>query len=215
MGYEKETKIGKFAGTELGKGRKLFLFEVPGREKPDKVSAFPPYENLEQLEVGKIYTYEQENVPMTDGSGKFYHNFTRQNGSYGKNASGPYKIQLESEAGAIESYAMSEPKRPQATAAPKPQETDRDQYWRKKEDREAAKEPVIVRESCVSSAATSLQMHHTPKMTREQIAMDVIILAKAYELFCSTGNILDVEIWLKSTCQTEKKEQSKLGDEDE
>jgi hypothetical protein len=220
MGYEKETNTRKFLGTELAEGRKKFLFENPGRKDPSKVSAFEPYLNLDALVPGKIYTYEQENVPMLDKvtkqpSGKFFHNFTRRNGTFGKSSTGDYKIDL-AEAGAIEAYIDAAPKEGEASyesepQPQKPQEAKRPGYWdtnlqllldRFKLDTE--KQPVIVRESVVSSAAVSLQMHHTPKMTREEIAMDVLITAKAFEIFCTNGSLVDAEAWLKDRKKTEQ-----------
>jgi hypothetical protein len=235
MAYEKETKTQKFIGTELAEGRKKFLFFNPRKKDPDRVSAFAPYNNLDALEPGHIYTYEQENVPMLDDNkkptGKFYHNFTRRNGSYGKAANGDFKVDL-AESGAIEAFEAKAPKQEAPNQeAPKaydqtpreaqPQEAKRPGYWdtnlqllldRFKLDTE--KQPVIVRESCISSAATSLQMTMTPKMTPEQIAMAVIRTAKAYELFCNSGNIVDAEIWLSESAKLRKEEQKKLGDDE-
>jgi len=118
MAYEKEVKTQKLVGFAQEQVRRLYSFSRgEGSDKVDKVSAFPPYENLDSLKVGETYTYEQENVPMgPESPNKFFHNFTRKNGSYGKNANGPFKI----ESGEIEAYVDAPDKSKPSTPMPKP-----------------------------------------------------------------------------------------------
>ena len=202
MGYPKETKTQKLVGIEVQANRTKWLFSRgDGSDKPDGVSAFPPYENLSTLKIGEVYQYEQENVPMLDDenkpTGKNYHNFTRKNGSYGKgNANGDFNITYVPP----DAYEAPAPKQQTLNPAPTvtqpkpeshvPKQINQDGYWQRKFDYEVEVANIVMNRRVSLDYATriiSAFIAGGEKLNQEQAKTLSITMAKAFENFTLTG----------------------------
>lgn len=110
---ETEKITARFLGRVKDKKRWIYQFEnETDPDHPLKFSLFDP--GVPDLKEGVEYTFEAVHVPLSDGSGKFYHNIVREG------RDGPYKIQ-------------------QAEPDKKVQISDnnaRENYWRNREKRD-------------------------------------------------------------------------------
>lgn len=175
MGNEIETRTQVLDSIVVEAKRKVLGF-LAGNDRIDKVSVFPPYGNIEKLAIGKEYEYIVEHVPMDsrDPGGKKYHNITKQK-------EGEYNIKEAP----IEADLGSGKKTPSSPQRP---EDARERYWRVREENELARQPVIVRESCLSTATNIVAaLIDTHKLQGEQAKNLTLTFAEEFEVFATTG----------------------------
>jgi len=193
--------------------RNCYFFDVAGREQ--KYSAFPP--NLPVLMVGVEYEFPVQHKPT--GDGKQYHNLVREAGKdseydispIGQNTAGkPLKGDV------CEPAPMGLPDKPKPAYQPASGlAASRDGYWEAKDKRDAAKEPLIVRESCLSSAARviaaiALGRANQPEGIVTNLGLDeftaaTIKMAAKFEEYVKTGNATE-------NGKTDKPKEKREGD---
>ena len=182
---ETETRKGIYTGKKKGKGNR---WEIYFSEQPDqddrKYSAFDPLLNLESIKEGNEYEYQVVHVPTKDDPNKFHHNLARK----GKDME--FVIDWTGEERKPEPKASGQAQAAQRTSQIyTPKETERDRYWRVKEERDAAREPVITRLSCLSSASNIMAALLQYKDGYEQVKKDggaavcTELIARQFEQF--------------------------------
>jgi len=135
---EKETITAKFKGAIDEGKRRVYTFENAKDPLHDlKFSAFQP--NMPDLVMGKLYEMTVEHVPMSDGSGKKYHNFGRAT------RDGPYLVKEA----AVQSTLKENPCQPMPSAK---QADPKENYWDTKTTQDIKRNAIIVREAVLNSA---------------------------------------------------------------
>lgn len=188
--YQKETITAEYLGRTKEASRWMYSFANENNpEKPLKFSAFDP--NVPKLEEGKVYTFMVQHVPRDDGT--FYHNLMRT-GTNQKGDTSPYAIKEASP----DFYDKSD-KGPTPTAAPQPTQrpkSTQDLYWENKgkmeerrEARDIAKDPKIVRESCLSSAVEIIKVKCRGDEDDPKTEQRTLKMAAAFAKWCETGEM--------------------------
>lgn len=191
--YQEEQITAVFSGRTKEQARWVYSFENENNpEKPLKFSAFDP--NVPKLEEGKTYTFKVKHVP-TGEEGKFYHNLMRT-GTNQKGDTTPYAIKE-----AKPDYYDKSDKGPAAPVAPQAAPTQRpkstqDLYWEAKgkmeerrELRDIARDPKIVRESCLSSAVEIVKVKCRGDEDDAKTEQRTLKMAAAFAKWCETGEM--------------------------